>query len=137
MIIITGCSSESSQQNSALNENWDTYLGDPGRSHYSPLTEITQENVSQLELAWTYDSGELREGSSSMYTSPIIVDGILYGLSPKLVAFALNAATGEELWRYDTGGPGASQRGMMWWAAGVEPTFLTLYSLAYNGDRTA
>ena len=115
MIIITGCSSESSQQNSALNENWDTYLGDPGRSHYSPLTEITQENVSQLELAWTYDSGELREGSSSMYTSPIIVDGILYGLSPKLVAFALNAATGEELWRYDTGGPGASQRGMMWW----------------------
>ena len=76
-----------------------------GRSHYSPLTEITQENVSQLELAWTYDSGELREGSSSMYTSPIIVDGILYGLSPKLVAFALNAATGDELWRYDTGGP--------------------------------
>ncbi|MDG2249338.1 MAG: pyrroloquinoline quinone-dependent dehydrogenase, partial [Gammaproteobacteria bacterium] len=110
--IVIGCSSESPQQNNALNENWDTYLGDPGRSHYSPLTEITRDNVSQLELAWSYDSGEIREGSSTMYTSPLIVDGVLYGLSPKLVAFALNAATGEELWRYDYGGPGASQRGL-------------------------
>lgn len=113
--IIVSCSSDSPQQNSALDEDWDTYLGDPGRSHYSPLTEITRNNVSQLELAWSYDSGEIREGSSTMYTSPLIVDGVLYGLSPKLVAFALNAATGEELWRYDYGGPGASQRGLMWW----------------------
>ena len=50
-----------------------------------------------------------------MYTSPLIIDGILYGLSPKLTAFALNAATGEELWRYDPGGNGAAQRGLMWW----------------------
>ena len=115
VILITACSSESPQNSTDLNENWDTYLGDPGRSHYSPLTEITQENVSELELAWSYDSGELREGNSSMYTSPLIIDGVLYGLSPKLVAFALDAATGEELWRYDYDGPGAAQRGMMWW----------------------
>ena len=115
VILITACSSESPQNSIDLNENWDTYLGDPGRSHYSPLTEITQENVSELELAWSYDSGELREGNSSMYTSPLIIDGVLYGLSPKLVAFALDAATGEELWRYDYDGPGAAQRGMMWW----------------------
>ena len=115
VIIITACSFESPQNSTDLNENWDTYLGDPGRSHYSPLTEITQENVSELELAWSYDSGELREGNSSMYTSPLIIDGVLYGLSPKLVAFALDAATGEELWRYDYDGPGAAQRGMMWW----------------------
>ena len=50
-----------------------------------------------------------------MYTSPLIVDGVLYGLSPQLVAFALNAGTGEELWRYDPGIEGAPQRGLMWW----------------------
>ena len=40
---------------------------------------------------------------------------MLYGLSPRLVAFALDAATGEELWRYDPGIEGAPQRGLMWW----------------------
>ena len=67
--------------------------------------------MGQLALAWTYDSGEMREGNSTMYTSPLIIDGILYGLSPKLVAFALDAATGEELWRSNYVGPGAAQRG--------------------------
>ena len=97
------------------NADWDTYLGDVARRHYSPLDRITRENVAGLEVAWTYDSGELRAGNSTMYTSPLVVDGVLYGLSPRLVAFALNAATGEELWRYDPGIEGAAQRGLMWW----------------------
>ena len=53
-----------------------------------------------------------------MYTSPLIVDGVLYGLSPKLVAFALNAASGEELWRFEPDHKGAPQRGLMWWQKG-------------------
>lgn len=99
----------------AQNTDWDTYLGDAGRRHYSPLDGITRENVAGLEVAWTYDSGELRPGNSTLYTSPLVVDGVLYGLSPRLVAFALDAATGEELWRYDPGLEGAPQRGLMWW----------------------
>ena len=95
--------------------DWETYLGDHGRRHYSALDEITRDNVHQLELAWRYDSGALREGNSRMYTSPLIVDGVLYGLSPRLVAFALNAATGEELWRYDANLGQTDQRGLMWW----------------------
>ena len=118
LFVISGCSSERPEQVVPLNGNWDTYMGDPGRSHYSHLSEINHDNVAQLELAWSYDSGELREGNSSMYTSPLIVDGVLYGLSPKLVAFALNAATGEEIWRSDYDGPGAAQRGLMWWQEG-------------------
>jgi quinoprotein glucose dehydrogenase len=114
-LIIGSCSSESPESDSTLTTNWDTYLGDPGRSHYSSLSQINRDNASELELAWRYDSGELRGSNSSMYTSPLIIDGILYGLSPKLVAFALNAATGEELWRYEPGGNGAAQRGLMWW----------------------
>lgn len=94
------------------NVDWRSYLGDPGRSHYSPLTQINRANVGRLERAWVYDSGG---PPGSMYASPLVVDGVLYGLSPTLAAFALNAATGAELWRMDLDLPGAAQRGLMWW----------------------
>ena len=97
--------------------NWPTYLGDEARTHYSPLTDINPSNVATLEVAWRYDSGDLAPGISVMDTSPLVVDGVLYGLSPTLDAFALNAATGEELWRHEVGdvGMGHSQRGLLWW----------------------
>lgn len=60
------------------NADWSTYLGDPGRSHYSELVQINRDNVHELEVAWVYDSGELVPGSRPiMYTSPLIVDGLL------------------------------------------------------------
>ena len=46
---------------------------------YSPLTEITKDNVGQLEVAWTYDSQDAFEGSE-MQSNPIVVDGALYSL---------------------------------------------------------
>ena len=79
----------------AQDSDWSTYLGDPGRRHYSELDQIDRDNVDELEVAWVYDSGEARGGGSTMYTSPLIIDGVLYGLSPRLVAFALDAAPGE------------------------------------------
>ena len=100
--------------------DWPVYLGDSGRRHYSDLDQITRENVSQLEVAWVYDSGDLRGSRSTMYTSPLIIDGVLYGLSPLLEAFALNAATGDELWRFDPNVSAAAQRGLMWWERGGE-----------------
>ena len=99
-------------------EDWPVYLGDSGRQHYSPLTEINRDNVIQLKVAWVYDSGEPRGAGTTMYTSPLVIDGVLYGLSPQLDAFALNAATGEEVWRSDLGLPGNAQRGLMWWEEG-------------------
>ena len=94
------------------NVDWRSYLGDPGRAHYSPLTQINRANVARLQQAWVYDSGG---PPGSMYASPLIVDGVLYGLSPRLVAFALNAATGQERWRADLRLPPGAQRGLMWW----------------------
>ena len=105
----------------AQDTDWPVYLGDAGRSHYSALDRIDRRNVHELEVAWTYDSGELRAGGSTMYTSPLVIDGVLYGLSPRLVAFALDAATGEERWRHDPGLPGAAQRGLMWWEGDAGP----------------
>jgi quinoprotein glucose dehydrogenase len=79
----------------APNTNWSDYLGGPTRSHYSPLTQINTQNVSQLQVAWTYtlpDSGQLQ-------VNPLMIDGTLYGVSPTVQAFALDAATGQQRWR--------------------------------------
>ena len=97
------------------NVDWAVYLGDSGRQHYSPLTQINRHNVAELQQAWVYRSGEAK---GLMYTSPLVIDGALYGLSPQLVAFALNAATGEEIWRTDLDLPNTAQRGLMWWQKG-------------------
>ena len=112
--------------------NWPAYLGDEARSHYSPLTDIDRSNVADLEVAWRYDAGELAPGISFMDTSPLVLDGVLYGLSPTLDAFALNAATGEELWRYEAGeiGVGHSQRGMLWWPGEQSGVGTRLYYVA-------
>ena len=76
--------------------NWGEYLGGPDRSHYSALTQITPQNVNQLRVAWSYETGS----SGQIQTNPIIVDGVLYGVTPTVQAFALDAATGKEIWKY-------------------------------------
>ena len=77
---LVGCTTE------APDVNWPTYLGDEARTHYSPLTDINPSNVADLEVAWRYDSGDLAPGISVMDTSPLVIDGVLYGLSPTLDA---------------------------------------------------
>ena len=101
--------------------NWSVYLGDAGRQHYSELDQINLDNVGELQQAWVYNSGE---PSGTMYTSPLVIDGVFYGLSPQLVAFALNAATGEEIWRTDLELTGGAQRGLMWWQQGDDKRVL-------------
>ena len=101
--------------------DWPVYLGDAGRQHYSELVQINRHNVGQLALAWVYKSGEPK---GTMYTSPLVIGGVLYGLSPQLVPFALNAATGEELWRTDLQLKPAAQRGLMWWQKGEHKRIL-------------
>ncbi len=81
--------------------NWSEYNGDGARSHYTKLGQITKANISKLKVAWTYSSvGEdsVLQGTQ-MQSNPIIIDGILYGVSAKTQVFALDAATGKELWK--------------------------------------
>jgi len=78
--------------------DWNTYLGDKHSTQFSPLTEITPANVNQLNVAWEYHTGDKKLGQ--IQTNPLIVNGVLYGTSPNMDLFALNAATGEELWKF-------------------------------------
>jgi quinohemoprotein ethanol dehydrogenase len=73
---------------------------------FSPLAAIHADNVASLGLAWWYDTRTTR----GLEATPIVVDGVLYATGSWSVAFALDAATGRELWRYDPAVPRAKGR---------------------------
>src|SRR5258708_20687752 len=76
------------------------YGGTSDNTRYSPLSQITPANVKQLTVAWTYETHDEFKGSE-MQSNPIVIDGVLYATTPKLRVFALDAATGRELWSFD------------------------------------
>ena len=90
--------------------DWPVYGGGPDHTHYSTIDQITPANVSRLQVAWTYATHDEFPGSE-MQANPIVVDGVLYATTPKLRVFALDAATGRELWTFDAnaGNPPASR----------------------------
>lgn len=80
--------------------DWPVYGGNDDHTHYTRLSQISPANVAQLEVAWTFDTGDAFEGSE-MQANPVVIDGVLYATTPKLQVFALDAATGEQIWRFD------------------------------------
>ncbi len=80
--------------------DWPVYGGDDAHTHYTTLSQISPANVRQLKVAWTYATHDEFAGSE-MQTNPVVVDGVLYATTPKMQVFALNAATGKALWRFD------------------------------------
>ena len=81
---------------------WTAYAGSKDGIRYSSNEQINADNVSQLQVAWTYSSGDSDTGNHTQnQCNPIMVDGTLYGTTPQLKLFALNAATGEQKWLFD------------------------------------
>ena len=76
---------------------WESYGGGPEQIRYSSLRQIHRGNVKDLEVAWTYDTGE----TGGLQTQPIIVDGVLYALTPSHKAFALRDAVRESMARWE------------------------------------
>ncbi|CAN5404211.1 hypothetical protein BH23VER1_BH23VER1_21740 [soil metagenome] len=114
---------------SAADQDWAAYLGDKSSAQYSALDQITADNVGDLEVAWTYNAGDAREGGrSQIQCNPLVVDGVLYGTSPQLKVFAVGAATGEERWRFDASATGRPldgvNRGLVYWADGTDRRIL-------------
>jgi quinoprotein glucose dehydrogenase len=93
---------------------WTDYLGGPDGSHYSPLKQITPDNVNNVEIAWTYEAGE----GSSFSFCPLVVGNIAYVAAKQGALVALDASTGKELWvrRFGTGRAGGiGSRGANYW----------------------
>jgi quinoprotein glucose dehydrogenase len=112
-------------------DGWGYYGHDPGGIRYSPLTQITRSNVSQLRVAWTIHTGDVSDGTngrqrSGFETTPILVDDTLYFTTPFNRVIAVNPETGQQRWAYDphidltwSYGDGLINRGVASWLDAV------------------
>ncbi len=121
-IAVTGCTQETGsiisehpekqahkqREKSFTNKGqWANYGNDPGGMRYSPIDQITVDNVTQLKVAWTYQSGELKTyqgtevaSKAAFEATPLMIDGILYFSTPTNRVIAVDAGSGQEKWVY-------------------------------------
>lgn len=103
-------------------DQWPVYNGSRAGLKYSSLLQVDTSNVHQLTVAWQYRTGDADTiGHSQIQCNPIVVNGILYAVSPQLKLLALDAASGKEKWVFDPwAGTGEkkninSLRGVTYW----------------------
>ncbi len=84
---------------------------DPAATRYSPLAQITKDNVTKLQRAWTFHTGD-PEANTYSEGAPLVIDNVMYFDAAKNV-YALNPETGELIWKYET--KGTSRRGLSYW----------------------
>jgi len=112
-LLLAGTGFRSASNKDEQKSDWPAYGGAPENNHYSALTQINRGNVKHLAPAWSFDTQE--EGV--LQASPIVVDGVLYGITPTQKILALDAATGSLLWKFDSGIRGTQpDRGLAYWA---------------------
>ncbi len=121
---LSGCTSKAPEGAGA---DWSHYLGDPTSNQYSTLDQINRSNVDQLEVAWTYDTGD----SANYQVNNLIVGGQLFTATPHSRVISLDAATGAHRWTFDPDSLHESladgdQRGLMYWSDGEEGRILTM-----------
>jgi quinoprotein glucose dehydrogenase len=100
------CSPEAPPRSGGPAAGWPVVGGDAGGTRYSPLDEITPENVGHLALAWEYHTGDsfdpaLGRRNHSFQATPVLRDDALYFCTPRSRVVSLDAATGAERWTYD------------------------------------
>lgn len=119
VFLVTACTQKENDFKS-----WSAYRGDAANTAYSSLDQINRENVSLLEVAWTYHTGDVAKGNrSAIQCNPIIANGMMYVTSPKLKLIALEPTTGKELWKFDPfDGEEAVgvNRGVTYWENGTD-----------------
>ncbi|HEY4336692.1 MAG TPA: c-type cytochrome, partial [Puia sp.] len=86
------------------NVSWSSYGGSPANIHYTALSQIDTSNVAKLRPAWEYHTGD-GDSLSQIQVNPLVIDGVVYGVTPRLRLFALDAATGKAKWVFDPMAP--------------------------------
>ena len=103
---------------------WSQYGGGPDQSKYFDASEITKDNVGQLQVAWMYNS----EDSMSYFFSPIVVDSMMYVMAKNFSLVAVNVHTGKEVWIH-TKLMGLSRRGINYWESGDKKDKRLIFTL--------
>jgi quinoprotein glucose dehydrogenase len=123
--------------------DWPVYGGNKSGNRHSHLNQINRNNIKNLKVAWIYNSDStmgLLQGkkSSEMECQPIVVNGILYGVSPSLKLFALDAGSGNKKWEFDPFKNESPKyttcRGVVYWEDGMDKRIFysaghTLYAI--------
>jgi PQQ-dependent dehydrogenase (methanol/ethanol family) len=90
----------------APGDDWSGYGRTPDNQRFSPLTEINVDNVARLAPAWRHDTKAEAipryDGLFKQESTPIVLNGVMYYSYPGPQVFAVDAATGRELWRFNT-----------------------------------
>src|SRR5688572_13385408 len=126
LLVLVGCTDRDLNQDVTkldVGMDFPAYGGNKANNRYSPLTQINADNVKNLKVAWTYFANDDPDTSINAISrarpiqcQPIVVDGILYGTSAELNLFALDAATGDEMWKFEPHSKNLhSNRGVMYW----------------------
>jgi len=127
----------SCQQKDTHSNDWREYLGGPDRNHYSTLDQINLNTINNLQVAWEYHTSD----SGQLQCNPIIVNGILYGMTARTLPFALDAATGKQLWRLQDTAKATwygTSRGLSYWEDGDDKRILyTKESWLYAVDAVS
>jgi quinoprotein glucose dehydrogenase len=129
-------------QDHGATQDWPAYGGGPGAIHYSKLSQIDRDNVKNLKVAWTFDTGDVTEGShTELEATPIKIGETLYLISPKVRLFALDAATGKQKWVFDPSEGrkvvgSTRDRGISYWTDGKgdERIFVSMRQYLYAVD---
>jgi quinoprotein glucose dehydrogenase len=120
--------------------SWQVYGGSKKAQHYSSLKQIDTNSVKHLQVAWIYHTNDSDPSAySQIQCNPIIVNGLLYGTTPRLKLIALNAATGVQKWVFNPAGNTNSSpsnfgmnnnRGVTYWDSGNDKRIL--YCAGFN-----
>ena len=144
LLLLCACTQDSSPDAAAAsNYDWPNYANDPGSSKYADLEQINRDTVAQLEIAWVWESVDNAAVAerpqfvpSGFKATPIKIGDTLYVSTPLGHVVALDAASGEQKWVFNTftwehGRPannGFNHRGVAYWekqgADGVEPRII-------------
>jgi quinoprotein glucose dehydrogenase len=124
-IVLAGCvvgNMNAAGAKKKADTEWPAYGGSAANTHYSTLSQINVGNVSKLQEVWRFDTKE----GGGLETTPVIVDGMLYGFTPLLKVFALDAATGKLAWEFVPPGRLTPRkvRGLAYWTDGSDKRIL-------------
>lgn len=119
-------------QRQSAGRDWPSVGAAAGNTHYSTLRQIDRGNVGKLREAWRFETGE----AGGLETTPVIVGGVLYALTPTQKVIALDGASGRMIWKFDSGVAGTGpDRGLTYWNEGAERRLLVgVMSFVYALD---
>lgn len=126
--VVLGCSGH---HESSI--GWEVYGGDKRATHFSALTQIDTSNITGLKVAWIYRTGDA-DNFSQMQVNPLIYHNTLFGVSPRLKLFSIDASSGLENWVFDPMDTSEQKSGYEFFSLNV-CRGMALYHDSIGGDR--